>query len=1769
MKLLSGKVSSLSSVFIISSIVIFAAGIFLYPAFQALSPGSKAELSVSQPDTTVKTRTPVSDTAFINLIHKADQYQKAGNLDACLTELEKAAKIHPLDSALRNRITQVKGQIYDRDKKKIDYIQSISAGDAAFQKKDYLNAKAYYQLAMNAQPNDSLAKTRLDNTMNLLRSQKAQNTLYDVAVANADRLLAAKEYDKAKTEYENASGILPNEAYPKAKINEIIKLKVEEQVREEQYAQAIKNGDQYYNDKNWQPALLEYQSAVKLKPDEKYPRDRVAELTVLVEAQRKRDDAYIKSIGIADQLFESKSYPASRKEYENASQIKPEQSYPKTRMQEIDRLLAAIAKQQKDYDKYVNLADSFYIARNFIRARDYYVLASGAKPGEHYPREMLDKVNQFVAGQEAGEKASEEAYQSAIAIADKEFAAKNYDNARHEYQRALEIKPAETYPIAKIQVIDGLLADLVKNNKRDVNYQAAVTRGDSLLGIRDYDKARAAYTEASTLKPSETYPKEKLAAITALLAEHAKQKQAIEKEYADLMLSGEKLFKSKSLEPAKAAFSKALELKPGESLPKRRIASIDSLSDVLVKQKSLDDQYSGIIAAADKLLLDNSFEAARSEYLKASALKPSETYPKSKIREIDKSKADLAALKSKDSIYAANISEGDRLLGSKSYDQAKAEYQKALKLKPDEAYPKGRIGEIDLALAEIARMKSTDEKYQLCIIKADKLLASKSYPDARQEYTNAATLKPSETYPVQKIGEIDKILADVAKQKALDDEYKGIIADAEKLFAAKTLGQAKSAYQKALELNPAEELPRRRIVSIDSLSDVLAKQKSLEEQYSGLIADADKLLQDKAYGQAKIQYNKALTLKPSETYPKTKLSEIERILADLAVVKAKDSTYAASISEGDRLLASKSYDQAKTEYQKAHNLKPDEAYPRGKIGEIDLILAEIAKQKSTDEKYQQSISKADKLLASKSYPDARLEYTSAAALKPSETYPAQKIGEIDKIVADSIAKQKSLDEQYTALIAGADKLLQGKSYEQSRAGYRKASELKPSETYPMTKLTEIDKILAELAVAKAKDSAYAAIIAEGDRLLASKSFDQAKTEYQKALKIKPDEDYPKGRIGEIDLALAEIAKQKSIDEKYQLSISKADQLLASKSYSDARQEYTNAAAFKPSETYPAQKIGEIDRILAEIALEKALEEQYAGIIASAEKLFAAKTMDQAKSAYQKALELKPAEELPKRRIVSIDSISDVIAKQTALDQQYKGIIADADKLLQSKSYEQSRAGYRKASELKPAETYPKTKLSEIDRILADLAALRARDSAYAAAVASGDKLMASKTWDQAKTEYQRALQLKPDEAYPKTKITEADNAMAEAARQKAQDEKYQTAIQKADQLLLSGELAQARAGYVEAGKIKPGEAYPQDKIKETDGRIAEAARLKTLEDRYKTSIGKADQLLTAKSYDQAKTEYNNALSIKPGEQYPADKIKEIESILAEIRAREEAYKASVLKADQMLSDKKFDEARTEYENALTIKPNEQYPKNKIDEINKKLVELQGRKKTFDDLVIKGDNSFNDRDWGKSREYFQQASGLFPEEKYPKDRLERLTTVIDSIYRANKGKYDKAIAEADKFYNGFEFDKAIDGYTEAAGYLPMENYPKEMIARIRRTLAENAIADVLNSPVTITSNDEKQFKFTPVNIASRKDNFIYIKLRNLSGKPFNVLLRYGKDKQPSGGIVIRNLSTDGKINERLISVREQDVWYRIDNDFISLYPQGGDIEVSFIQVSKAR
>jgi tetratricopeptide (TPR) repeat protein len=55
--------------------------------------------------------------------------------------------------------------------------------------------------------------------------------------------------------------------------------------------------------------------------------------------------------------------------------------------------------------------------------------------------------------------------------------------------------------------------------------------------------------------------------------------------------------------------------------------------------------------------------------------------------------------------------------------------------------------------------------------------------------------------------------------------------------------------------------------------------------------------------------------------------------------------------------------------------------------------------------------------------------------------------------------------------------------------------------------------------------------------------------------------------------------------------------------------------------------------------------------------------------------------------------------QAQYDIQYEKIIAFADKQYALKNYQKAREYYRRASDIRPADAYPKDKLNEIDHIL--------------------------------------------------------------------------------------------------------------------------------------------------------------------------------------------------------------------------------------------------------------------------------------------------------------------------------------------------------------------------------------------------------------------------------------------------------------------------------------
>lgn len=993
--------------------------------------------------------------------------------------------------------------------------------------------------------------------------------------------------------------------------------------------------------------------------------------------------------------------------------------YTKSIKTELDRLKQELEEKlkaqeaerkakQASYDKAILAADKAFTAQKWQEAKPLYDEAAKIFPDEIYPKTQLSAIADKLAAIEGANKM----YNTAIAEGDKAFNEKKWDAATLNYQKAVSYKPLEKYPADRINEIK----NIVLNEKKTAEeYKNAIAAGDQFFGLKDYSKAKESYTKASTLKASEQYPKTKLAEIDKLLAD-SKQKEA---EYAAAIAEADGLFTAKDYEKSKTSYTKASTIKPTEQYPKTKLAEIDKL---LGDQKKIEQDYKNAIDAGDLSFTAKDYQKAQLSYQQASAIKVNEKYPKDKLAEIKILLDELAKKagedKQKEANYLAAISDGDKSMGLKKYDVAKQAYETATGIKPTEKYPKDKLKEIETILAELAKKegdnKAKEEQYQKTIKEADGLLVAKDYSNSKSKYQAALTLKANEKYPKDKITEIDNILADLAKKdadlKSKNQQYADLIVTADAAFKAKNYEPAKISYNAALSIKAEEKYPKDKIKEIDLILSDLAKKKAemeattvaekqKNEKYQAFIDLADKGMQNKNYDIAKTNYNQALTIKSTEKYPKDKLVEIENILAELAKKKAaeeasmmaqkdKDEKYNALILVADKSLTTKSYDDAKSNYNQALGIKPNEQYPKDKIKEIEKILTDLAAKKAAEEsasaaqkeqndKYNKMIALADNDFNATNYENAKIKYYEASAIKREEQYPKDKINEITKLLAELAKKndenklaaeaEKKKREYYKAVIAQAEGELIVKKYEDAKRKFTEASTILPDETYPKTKIQEIDDLLAKLAAdkdnallaEKERNEKYNTLIAQADVNFSTKDYQSAKNNYKSALNIKPKESYPQDKIVEIDKILADLAKQqeeitltnnalKQKLDRYNLLIKQGDLSFSKKTYKDALNLYSEATNLMPAEAYPKEKIDAINSILAKLSQqekeqselakqEKEKRDQYNTLVYDGDRAFKFGKFSDAKTKYEQALALYSNEKYPKEQLLEIEA----------------------------------------------------------------------------------------------------------------------------------------------------------------------------------------------------------------------------------------------------------------------------------------------------------------------------------------------------------------------------------------------------------------------------------------------------------------------------------------------------------------------------------------------------
>ncbi|MDP3431721.1 MAG: hypothetical protein Q8T04_01970, partial [Bacteroidota bacterium] len=379
----------------------------------------------------------------------------------------------------------------------------------------------------------------------------------------------------------------------------------------------------------------------------------------------------------------------------------------------------------------------------------------------------------------------------------------------------------------------------------------------------------------------------------------------------------EKALADNELTTAKMHFNVAHSLKPAETNPPQRIKEIDALIEQRNKerlaqaQRDIDEKYRQSISVADNAFREKTYVIARLRYQEAQLIKPDETYPKNQIALIDKLLNEAKPVET----YAFDV----------------PEIQTAPPVSANVSKPE------ETAQATEARAQSfrTVDDYDEAIRKADDSFGIKDYTVARFYYYKAIEIKPKEEYPVNQI-ELIRKLVDSELSSIDRSGYDKAIAQADEAFSQQNYTIAKFYYYKALEIKSWEKYPKDRIAEILALTNSLLSERE-EKEYRDMIAKADEAYFNKDIAIARFYYNKAIAMKRDENYPRIKLKDIQKLI-DQDARDQKNIEYNNVIELADQALQAENFSIARFNYNRALSMKPDEKYPKDQLKRIKEAL---------------------------------------------------------------------------------------------------------------------------------------------------------------------------------------------------------------------------------------------------------------------------------------------------------------------------------------------------------------------------------------------------------------------------------------------------------------------------------------------------------------------------------------------------------------------------------------------------------------------------------------------------------------------------------------------------------------------------------------------------------------------------------------------------------------------------------------------------------------
>ena len=286
--------------------------------------------------------------------------------------------------------------------------------------------------------------------------------------------------------------------------------------------------------------------------------------------------------------------------------------------------------------------------------------------------------------------------------------------------------------------IEEIVAEARKQEVEN-KFEELIKQGRDYLTDNNFEEAKRKFLEASRIKPQS-----EMVGKYLLQTEQAKKGYENRKGFETLINEGKKYLEAEQLDKADAAFRQALKMSPSED---KKIEVQSLLGDIdkarqTIYNKKFQEQADKYIAKGVENLKKNQYDKARANFEKALSIKPGYSEAEEWLTQLEKTQEETHRYK-----LQTMMTQGKEYLRNNQFDKASAKFEEILKI--DSTYPEAlRYLEI-VEKAEHEYKNKQQNKQQFAKIKSVvdngvKFLEEGQFDKAESVFKEAVDMSPPE-----------------------------------------------------------------------------------------------------------------------------------------------------------------------------------------------------------------------------------------------------------------------------------------------------------------------------------------------------------------------------------------------------------------------------------------------------------------------------------------------------------------------------------------------------------------------------------------------------------------------------------------------------------------------------------------------------------------------------------------------------------------------------------------------------------------------------------------------------------------------------------------------------------------------------------------------------------------------------------------------------------------------------------------------------------------